>query len=152
MRLYFFSCHPIPMQYARETHAHADHLTSSQYLKSQLWSEGLDVPVCIGTRIKDVQRTFAPVYGFDASSLDNTFDVYFEDEEEFDVGNLKCRVIHLPGHTPDHVGYVIGNSIFTGDSIFLVSVYPLVCPSLGAQRLYVARRRLRACRLSGRRR
>jgi len=100
-----------------ETHAHADHLTAAQYLKQRL---GGNVPICIGARIKQVQNTFAPVYGFenDLGLFQNTFDKYLEDDYEFGLGQIKCKVIHLPGHTPDHVGYVCGKAIFTGDSIF----------------------------------
>ncbi len=100
-----------------ETHAHADHLTAAQYLKQELNG---DVPVCIGRRIKQVQETFAPIYGLELSSLENVFDVYLGDNEEFTLGSLSCHVLHLPGHTPDHVGFVIGKAVFTGDSIFNV--------------------------------
>lgn len=103
----------------RETHAHADHLTAAQYLKSKLPGE---VPVCIGSRITQVQSNFAPVYGLERSAFEKTFDVFLKDDEEFPVGNLTCRVIHLPGHTPDHIGYVVGKAVFTGDSIFLVRI------------------------------
>ncbi|RDX55184.1 Metallo-hydrolase/oxidoreductase [Lentinus brumalis] len=98
-----------------ETHAHADHLTAAQYLKQELNG---DVPVCIGQRIKQVQETFAPIYGLELSSLENAFDVYLGDNEEFKLGSLSCHVLHLPGHTPDHVGFVIGKAVFAGDSIF----------------------------------
>lgn len=108
----------------RETHAHADHLTAAQHLKKRL---GGDVPVCIGSRITQVQKNFAPIYGFNKSDFMNTFDILLKDDDEFKVGELTCRVLHLPGHTPDHVGYAIGESVFTGDSIFNVS---LRCPSL----------------------
>jgi glyoxylase-like metal-dependent hydrolase (beta-lactamase superfamily II) len=27
-------------------------------------------------------------------------------------------VLHLPGHTPDHIGYLIGENVFMGDSLF----------------------------------
>lgn len=101
-----------------ETHAHADHLTAAQYMKQQL---GGDVQVCIGQRITQMQEKFAPVYGLDGNVFTRTFDVYFEDDEEFKIGNITCRAIHLPGHTPDHLGYVMGKAIFTGDSIFNVS-------------------------------
>ena len=57
-----------------------------------------------------VQTTFAPIYGLDTKMLENTFDVYFKDNEEFNLGSLSCHVMHLPGHTPDHVGYVIGKA------------------------------------------
>jgi glyoxylase-like metal-dependent hydrolase (beta-lactamase superfamily II) len=42
----------------------------------------------------------------------------YADGESFDIGNVQVVVLHLPGHTPDHVGYQIGENVFTGDSIF----------------------------------
>ncbi|KAI0793225.1 Metallo-hydrolase/oxidoreductase [Abortiporus biennis] len=114
--LSFVEDNQLNIKFILETHAHADHLTAAQYLKQQL---GGNVQVGIGYRITQVQKTFAPIYGFDDPSIfDNTFDKYFKDDEEFKLGNLGCQVIHLPGHTPDHVGYVVGKAIFTGDSIF----------------------------------
>lgn len=68
-----------------------------------------------------MQKTFAPVYGLDdPASFEKTFDCYFDDDQEFKLGQLSCSVMHLPGHTPDHVGYLIGKAVFTGDSIFNV--------------------------------
>lgn len=105
---------------SRETHAHADHLTAAQHIKQSL---GGHVPVGIGARIAQVQQTFAPLYGLDDPSiLNNTFDILFQDDAPITVGSFTGKVIHLPGHTPDHVGYVIGKAVFTGDSIFNVCV------------------------------
>ncbi|KAI0630192.1 Metallo-hydrolase/oxidoreductase [Trametes polyzona] len=124
-----------------ETHAHADHLTAAQYLKQQL--DG-DVPVCIGQRITQVQKTFAPIYGLESAALENAFDVYFKDNEEFMLGSLSCHVMHLPGHTPDHVGYVIGKAVFTGDSIFNPDVGSARAdfPGGDAEKLYASMQRL----------
>ena len=68
-----------------------------------------------------MQKTFAPVYGFEnAECFSKTFDVYLKDDEKIQLGQYEGQVIHLPGHTPDHVGYVFGQAIFTGDSMFNV--------------------------------
>ncbi|KZT10637.1 Metallo-hydrolase/oxidoreductase [Laetiporus sulphureus 93-53] len=125
-----------------ETHAHADHLTAAQYFKHQL---GGQIPVCIGQRIGQVQKTFAPKYGFDDPSVfENTFDCFFKDDEQFGLGKLSCRVMHLPGHTPDHVGYLIGKAVFTGDSIFNPDVGSARAdfPGGNAEDLYASMRRL----------
>lgn len=106
-----------------ETHAHADHLTASQFFKKHLPGE---VSVCIGERIGQVQKHFAPIYGFSDKDMKNNFDVLFRDEEEFKLGDVSCKVMYLPGHTPDHLGYVVGKRVFTGDSIFM--------PDLGSAR------------------
>ncbi|KAJ6593894.1 beta-lactamase-like protein [Mycena capillaripes] len=111
--LSFIEKHGLNIKYILETHAHADHLTAAQYHRKKF-----DVPVGIGKRISKVQETFGAVYGFEPSEFERAFDLLFQDDEEFKLGGLNCRVIHLPGHTPDHVGYVIGQSVFTGDCIF----------------------------------
>jgi glyoxylase-like metal-dependent hydrolase (beta-lactamase superfamily II) len=39
--------------------------------------------------------------------LEDAFDHLFDDEEVFQIGELAAKVVHLPGHTPDHVGCLI---------------------------------------------
>ncbi|KAH9847135.1 Metallo-hydrolase/oxidoreductase [Lenzites betulinus] len=137
----FIEHHKLRITRILETHAHADHLTAAQYLKQQL---GGDVAVCIGQRITMVQDTFAPIYGLESSSLDGAFDVYFQDNEKFNLGTLSSHVMHLPGHTPDHVGYVIGKAVFTGDSIFNPDVGSARAdfPGGDAENLYASMQRL----------
>lgn len=92
-----------------ETHVHADHLTAASYLQSTLArKQGLKPTICIGKRIRKVQETFAQRYGVSQDELEGAFDQLMEDGEVFQVGDLEATVIHLPGHTPDHVGYIIG--------------------------------------------
>ncbi|KAL4806618.1 beta-lactamase-like protein [Aspergillus unguis] len=102
-----------------ETHAHADHLTASHYLQKALIAAGqARPPICIGKRIRTVQETFATIYNIPEDEISNAFDHLFSDNEEFRIGELTAKIFHLPGHTPDHVGYMIGENVFTGDSIF----------------------------------
>lgn len=92
-----------------ETHAHADHLTASAYLQQVLDGvQGCKPPICIGKRITQVQKTFGEKYSVPASELQNAFDKLLDDDEIFHIGDLEAKVVHLPGHTPDHVGYLIG--------------------------------------------
>lgn len=91
-----------------ETHAHADHLTAASYLQTALErDQDFKPPICIGKRIREVQRLFGQRYGVPESELNSAFDQLMDDDEEFDIGQLKAKVVHLPGHTPDHVGYLI---------------------------------------------
>jgi glyoxylase-like metal-dependent hydrolase (beta-lactamase superfamily II) len=102
-----------------ETHAHADHLTASYYLQGKLTQFGQVTPqISIGKRITQVQHNFAEKYNIPSAELENAFDHLWEDDEYFNIGALKCQVLYLPGHTPDHVGYKIESSIFVGDSLF----------------------------------
>lgn len=92
-----------------ETHAHADHLTAASYLQRRLAQEqGHRPPIGIGKRIGQVQKLFGQRYGIPAQEYEDVFDKLFEDDETFKIGNLTAKAIHLPGHTPDHLGYRIG--------------------------------------------
>lgn len=106
--------HGYTISHILETHAHADHLTAAFYLQRRL-GRGADgvaaappPPVGIGQRIGQVQSLFGKRYGVDSSEYDGVFDLLWEDDAVFWVGGLKGWVLHLPGHTPDHVGYWIG--------------------------------------------
>lgn len=94
-----------------ETHAHADHLTAASYLQKQLFqSQGYKPPIGIGKRIEQVQTLFGQRYGIQREEYTTVFDKLFEDDESFQIGNLTAKAIHLPGHTPDHLGYQIGGT------------------------------------------
>ncbi|GAB7358606.1 hypothetical protein MBLNU230_g3837t1 [Neophaeotheca triangularis] len=128
-----------------ETHAHADHLTASAYLQQVLGSiQGSKPPICIGKRITEVQKTFGEKYGVPASELENAFDHLLEDDETFQIGDIQAKVVHLPGHTPDHVGYMIGDNIFCGDSVFNADLGVARCdfPGGSAKALYQSTRKL----------
>jgi hypothetical protein len=97
-----------------ETHAHADHLTASFYLQKRLGQEqGQRPPIGIGGRIVKVQESFGKKYCIPVKEYENVFDKLFNDDEEFAIGNLRATAIHLPGHTPDHMGYKIGGKTST---------------------------------------
>ena len=95
-----------------ETHAHADHLTAASYLQSRLGrTQGEKPLIGIGKRIVQVQDVFGQRYGVPADEYNAVFDTLFEDDETFDIGDIKGTAIHLPGHTPDHLGYIIGGNM-----------------------------------------
>ena len=44
---------------------------------------------------------------------------FVETGESFALGELRVRVIHIPGHTLGAIAYVIDDAVFTGDTLFL---------------------------------
>jgi len=106
------------VHYIFETHAHADHLTSAQYLKEKI----PNVVTAIHENIKLVQETFKGVFNFDDSfeTEGKTFDMLLKDGEKIEAGTLKIDVIHTPGHTPACVSLLINDqAVFTGDALFM---------------------------------
>lgn len=105
------------LRWVLETHAHADHLSASAWLKSRY--PGLNV--AIGARITEVQATFKPVFDMPASFRTDgaQFDKLLADGEVLEAGTLAIKTIATPGHTPACVTYQIGDAVFTGDALFM---------------------------------
>ncbi len=78
------------------------------------------------------------------SELHQAFDHTFNDDEKFKIGSVDAKVIHLPGHTPDHIGYMIGSNVFTGELIFNADVGSARCdfPGGSATTLYKSMQKL----------
>jgi glyoxylase-like metal-dependent hydrolase (beta-lactamase superfamily II) len=127
------------VRYILETHAHADHLTASRYLQSTIAEHEQVRPIVgIGEHITEVQQTMAALYNIPRAELIGAFDKTFADGDLLQLGESEVRVIYLPGHTPDHIGYIIGRNVFTGDSIFNPDVGSARCdfPGGSATDLY----------------
>jgi glyoxylase-like metal-dependent hydrolase (beta-lactamase superfamily II) len=106
----------LKLHYILETHAHADHLSSSQLLKSKF----PDSKIAISERIKIVQETFKNIFHIDYLKPDgNDFDYLIKDDEIIKAGSLTLRAIPTPGHTPACTSFLIENCLFTGDALFM---------------------------------
>ena len=98
-----------------ETHVHADHLSGAPYLRDKLGGK-----TAIGRDVTAVQTVFKKVFNLDDLVADGSqFDHLFDDGETFDFGSMQGRVMATPGHTPACVTYVIGDSAFVGDTLFM---------------------------------
>ncbi len=104
------------VEWILETHAHADHISAAPFVKKNLGGR-----IAIGRGITDVQKTFKPVFNLDENfATDGSqFDHLFDNDELFSISELQARVIPTPGHTNDSVSYLIGDSVFVGDSLFM---------------------------------
>ena len=99
-----------------ETHAHADHLSAAPYLQKKIGGK-----IAIGEHIVTVQNVFGKLFnaGTDFQRDGSDFDQLFADGDHFQIGKLDVTVLHVPGHTPADIAYVIGDAVFTGDTMFM---------------------------------
>jgi glyoxylase-like metal-dependent hydrolase (beta-lactamase superfamily II) len=105
----------LKVEWILETHAHADHLTASNYIKEKLGGK-----IAIGENIKEVIKFWAPIFNTTKDTpLDGSqFDHLFKDGEKFAIGNLEVTAMFTPGHTPACVSYLVEDCVFVGDTIF----------------------------------
>jgi glyoxylase-like metal-dependent hydrolase (beta-lactamase superfamily II) len=92
-------CTALGVRTVVETHGHWDHVQAIP----QLRDAGYDVAV----RKED------------AHMLDS-YDQLLEDDDTLEVGRLRIRTIHTPGHTPGSICFQVEGTplLFTGDTLF----------------------------------
>jgi glyoxylase-like metal-dependent hydrolase (beta-lactamase superfamily II) len=99
-----------------ETHVHADHLSAAPDIQERLGGQ-----IGIGEKITVVQETFGKIFneGTRFQRDGSQFDRLFVEGDTFEIGALKGRVMHTPGHTPACLTYLIGDAAFVGDTLFM---------------------------------
>ncbi|MGB3796880.1 MAG: MBL fold metallo-hydrolase [Alteraurantiacibacter sp.] len=126
-----------------ETHAHADHISAAPYLQEQLGGK-----LAIGEDIVRVQKVFGKLFnaGTDFERDGSQFDHLFTDGETFALGELEAIALHVPGHTPADMAFIIGDAAFVGDTIFMPDFGTARAdfPGGDARQLYQSIRRLLA--------
>lgn len=140
----FVGEHQLQVQWLLETHAHADHLSAAPYLRRKLGGR-----VAIGQSISKVQGVFKSLFNLEPEfAVDGSqFDHLFAPDESFMIGNLKAKALHVPGHTPADMAYLIGNSIIlVGDTLFMPDVGTARCdfPGGNASQLFASIQKLLA--------
>ncbi len=113
----FVAAQKLKLHYVLETHAHADHLSSSQLFRDEY--PGLQV--AISERITQVQKVFKGIYNLPDTFVTGgeQFDKLVQDFETFAAGTLSIKSLPTPGHTPACSSYLIGDAVFTGDALFM---------------------------------
>ncbi len=112
----FVEAEGLEIEWILETHAHADHLSAAPYLQDKLGGK-----LAIGREIVTVQGVFGKIFneGTDMALDGSQFDMLLDDGSTLLVGNLPLIALHVPGHTPADMAYVVGDAAFVGDTMFM---------------------------------
>ena len=99
-----------------ETHAHADHLSAAPYLQEKLGGR-----LAIGAEIVAVQTVFGKIFneGTGFARDGSQFDRLLVDGDVIAVGEMPLIALHVPGHTPADMAYLVGDAAFVGDTMFM---------------------------------
>jgi hydroxyacylglutathione hydrolase len=98
----------VSIEHVFETHNHADHVSGHGRLSA-----------ATGASLH-IHRDAQPAYAHEP----------FEDGDEFELGALKVRALHTPGHRPEHTAFALVDTrrgeepwaVLTGDSLFVGDV------------------------------
>lgn len=139
----FVRDHDLSVEWLLETHVHADHLSAAPYLQEKLGGK-----LAIGREILRVQEVFGKLFnaGTEFARNGSQFDHLFVNGDRFTVGGVESVALHLPGHTPADLAYVIGDAVFVGDTLFMPDYGTARAdfPGGDARQLYRSIRRLLA--------
>ena len=103
----------IRIRYVIDTHVHADHVSGGRRL---------------------AEATGADYVLHDSAAARFKFRGVKENEE-LDLGNVRIRVLHTPGHTPEHVSLVVTDKTRGPEPWFLLSGHTLMVGDLGRTEL-----------------
>jgi glyoxylase-like metal-dependent hydrolase (beta-lactamase superfamily II) len=106
----------LQVEWLLETHAHADHLSAAPYLQEKLGGK-----LVIGVEIVTVQNVFGKIFneGTRFARDGSQFDRLLVDGGKLMIGEIPLIALHVPGHTPADMAYIIGDAVFTGDTMFM---------------------------------
>lgn len=107
------------IKYILITHGHFDHIMGLNSLKKTL-----NAPAVIckdDLAISDNVNEFTRLFGV-PDIVPPTYEKFVKDGDVLDVGDMQIKVIQTPGHTEGGVCYLIGENLFSGDTLFKQSV------------------------------
>ena len=117
--LAYIAEHGLHIDWLLETHAHADHLSGAHYLQQHVGGK-----IAIGENIRAVQSIFKGIFNLESTFIadGSQFDTLFKDGETFNIGSIEAKAILVPGHTPADMAFLIDDSVFVGDTLFMPDV------------------------------
>jgi len=90
--------HGLKIIYIINTHAHFDHIMANEDLASK-------------TKAKIIMH----------EKSEAMKDISVKDDDIIEIGKLKMKVIHTPGHAPESICLLIDKRLLTGDTLFVGS-------------------------------
>lgn len=102
------------------THGHPDHLCGLDFIRKEYPEATVIAHEDEANMLAKPEINHSKQYCGKEISI--TADRYVKDLDHLSVGNLEFIFIHTPGHTPGGMCIYVGNSLFSGDTLFKNSI------------------------------
>jgi len=92
-----------------------------------------------------VGLTGAEAYAHEADAQDLPPNITIhatKDGQEIEVGSIKIRCIHTPGHTPGSQCFLVGDALITGDTLFVDNCGRVDLPGSSPEQMLASLKRL----------
>ncbi|WP_373898561.1 MBL fold metallo-hydrolase [Haloimpatiens sp. FM7315] len=110
----FIKSKDLKVKYILLTHGHRDHMDGADELKSIV-----KAPIGINQKDEEMVKKNEYMYGM---FKENKADIHLKNGDIFKFGNTSIECIETPGHTPGGMSFLINDSVFTGDTLFAMSI------------------------------
>lgn len=108
----------IRIKYIVNTHGHADHIAGNAELKEKTQAQIIihkDDAQMMVSHHPIIMRMFR-------AKPSPPADITLKDGDAIELGNVKLKVIHTPGHSPGSISLYTPGYVITGDTLFVESV------------------------------
>jgi len=107
------------IKYIILTHGHLDHIYSVDAVREKTGA-AVAVHENDANALTDSRYNGSALFGMDVAF--RKADKLLKDGDVLEVGRLKLEILSTPGHTPGGICIKAGNCVFTGDTLFRLSI------------------------------
>ena len=108
------------IEYIILTHGHGDHIGGISFLKDEF--KNVKLVSCIHEKEFLADPNMNASLECCGTRIALSADIWVDDCDSLKIGDMELKFIHTPGHTPGGMCILIGDTLFSGDTLFKLSI------------------------------
>jgi len=110
----------VSIEYIILTHGHGDHTGGVAAFMREFPDAKLVASKYEKEMLSDSRMNFSAYFGEETAAI--VPDIYIDDGDVLNVGGLELKFMHTPGHSPGGLCILVGDILFSGDTLFRESI------------------------------